>query len=53
MKVLPLDLASGEDCLKDAVEEAESFFPNAGVDYMIHNAAFERPVSVYTVYSRR
>ncbi|PRQ41504.1 putative oxidoreductase [Rosa chinensis] len=43
VKVLPLDLASGEDCLKDVVEKAESFFPNAGVDYMIHNAAFERP----------
>ncbi|TQD94150.1 hypothetical protein C1H46_020198 [Malus baccata] len=44
VKVLPLDLASGEDHLKDAVEKAESFFLSAGVDYMIHNAAVERPV---------
>lgn len=43
--VLPLDLASGEDALKEAVQEAESFFDGAGVDYMIHNAAYERPVS--------
>ncbi|KAM1251306.1 hypothetical protein FF1_033809 [Malus domestica] len=43
VKVLPLDLASGEAHLKDAVEKAESFFLNAGVDYMIHNAAVERP----------
>uniref|UniRef100_A0A2N9GVN9 Uncharacterized protein n=1 Tax=Fagus sylvatica TaxID=28930 RepID=A0A2N9GVN9_FAGSY len=43
VKILPLDLASGEDSLKAAVEKAESFFPGAGVDYMIHNAAFERP----------
>lgn len=45
VKVLPLDLASGEDCLRDAVKKAESFFLNAGVDFMIHNAAIERPVS--------
>jgi dehydrogenase/reductase SDR family protein 7 len=44
VKILPLDLTSGEDSLKEAVEKAESFFPGAGVDYMIHNAAFERPV---------
>ncbi|XP_021818375.1 dehydrogenase/reductase SDR family member 7 isoform X3 [Prunus avium] len=43
VKVLPLDLASGEDCLRDAVKKAESFFLNAGVDFMIHNAAIERP----------
>lgn len=42
--VLPLDLTSGEDKLKEAVEKAESFFRGAGVDYLIHNAAFERPV---------
>lgn len=51
MKVLPLDLASGENKLKEAVELAESFFPGSGVDYMIHNAAFERPVSdEYFIY---
>ncbi|TKY65331.1 Dehydrogenase/reductase SDR family member 7 [Spatholobus suberectus] len=43
VKILPLDLSSGEDSLRKAVEEAESFFPDSGVDYMIHNAAFERP----------
>ncbi|KAK7381464.1 hypothetical protein VNO80_00007 [Phaseolus coccineus] len=43
VKILPLDLSSGEDSLRIAVEKAESFFPDSGVDYMIHNAAFERP----------
>ncbi|KAL9233520.1 hypothetical protein vseg_008506 [Gypsophila vaccaria] len=43
VKILPLDLAAGEESLRDAVEKAESFFPDCGVDYMIHNAAFERP----------
>nr|AFK41837.1 unknown [Lotus japonicus] len=43
VKVLPLDLSSGEDSLRQAVEKAESFFPDSGVDYMIHNAAHERP----------
>ncbi|KAL3523296.1 hypothetical protein ACH5RR_016130 [Cinchona calisaya] len=41
--ILPLDLTSGEDKLREAVQKAESFFDGAGVDYMIHNAAFERP----------
>ncbi|KAL6954739.1 hypothetical protein U1Q18_052797 [Sarracenia purpurea var. burkii] len=41
--VLPLDLASGEDSLMEAVHKAESSFSGAGVDYMIHNAAYERP----------
>ncbi|GAA0138857.1 hypothetical protein LIER_00520 [Lithospermum erythrorhizon] len=41
--VLPLDLASGEDTLKEAVQKAESFFSGSGIDYMIHNAAYERP----------
>ncbi|XVE90663.1 hypothetical protein DITRI_Ditri20bG0095200 [Diplodiscus trichospermus] len=43
VKILPLDLTSGEDSLKEIVEKAESFFPGLGVDYMIHNAAYERP----------
>ncbi|KAK7295214.1 hypothetical protein RJT34_18119 [Clitoria ternatea] len=43
VKILTLDLASGEDSLREAVQKAESFFPDSGVDYMIHNAAFERP----------
>ncbi|KAF8402368.1 hypothetical protein HHK36_013323 [Tetracentron sinense] len=43
VKILPLDLTSGEDSLRIAVQKAESFFPGAGVDYLIHNAAYERP----------
>ncbi|KAF2910416.1 hypothetical protein DAI22_11g098200 [Oryza sativa Japonica Group] len=43
VEVLPMDLSSGEESLKEHVHEAESLFSNAGVDYMIHNAAFERP----------
>ncbi|XWS65212.1 hypothetical protein CRYUN_Cryun05aG0073000 [Craigia yunnanensis] len=43
VKILPLDLTSGEDSLKEVVEKAESLFPGVGVDYMIHNAAYERP----------
>lgn len=45
VEILPLDLAGGEDSLREVVEKAESFFSGAGVDYMIHNAAYERPVS--------
>ncbi|KAJ9176090.1 hypothetical protein P3X46_011440 [Hevea brasiliensis] len=45
VKILPLDLASSEDSLREAVEKAESFFSGAGVDYMVHNAAYERPKS--------
>ncbi|GFZ11340.1 NAD(P)-binding Rossmann-fold superfamily protein [Actinidia rufa] len=41
--VLPLDLMSGEDSLREAVQKAESCFAGNGVDYMIHNAAYERP----------
>lgn len=43
--ILPLDVTLGEDYLREAVEKAESFFGGSGVDYMFHNAAFERPVS--------
>ncbi|XP_048137175.1 dehydrogenase/reductase SDR family member 7 isoform X2 [Rhodamnia argentea] len=45
VQILPLDLASGEDSLRQAVEKAESFFARSGVDIMIHNAAFERPAT--------
>lgn len=51
VKILPLDLTSGEDSLKEAVEKAESLFPGVGVDYMIHNAAYERPVSEINTYT--
>ncbi|MQM09393.1 hypothetical protein Taro_042270 [Colocasia esculenta] len=43
--ILPLDLSTGEKCLKGAVEKAEACFSGAGVDFMIHNAASERPKS--------
>ncbi|XP_043711687.1 dehydrogenase/reductase SDR family member 7 [Telopea speciosissima] len=43
VKILPLDLASGEEALREAVQKVESFFSGAGVDYMVHNAAYERP----------
>ncbi|CAO2825963.1 unnamed protein product [Amaranthus hypochondriacus] len=45
VKILPLDLTLGEDTLREAVQRAEAFFPASGVDYMIHNAAYERPKS--------
>lgn len=45
VEILPLDLSSGEAAIGDAVEKAVSLFGGAGVDYMIHNAAFERPKS--------
>ncbi|GJZ77219.1 dehydrogenase/reductase SDR family member 7 isoform X1 [Tanacetum coccineum] len=45
VEILPLDLSSGEDAIKEVVEKAVSLFGGAGVDYMIHNAAFERPKS--------
>ncbi|CAH9072958.1 unnamed protein product [Cuscuta epithymum] len=45
VEVLPLDLTASEDVLRKAVEKAESFFDGSGVDYMFHNAAYERPKS--------
>lgn len=51
VEVLPMDLSSGEESLKEHVHEAESLFSNAGIDYMIHNAAFERPVSIIKLIS--
>eukprot|EP01018_Ginkgo_biloba_P002257 Gb_17710 [translate_table: standard] len=41
--VLPLDIAAGANTIREAVQRAESFFNGAGVDYMVHNAAHERP----------
>uniref|UniRef100_A0ACD5W8J5 Uncharacterized protein n=1 Tax=Avena sativa TaxID=4498 RepID=A0ACD5W8J5_AVESA len=43
VEVLPMDLSSDEESLKVVVHAAESLFSSAGIDYMIHNAAFERP----------
>ncbi|KAL8233188.1 hypothetical protein R6Q57_002966 [Mikania cordata] len=45
VEILPLDLSSGEDAISNVVERAVSLFGGAGVDYVIHNAAFERPKS--------
>ncbi|KMZ63003.1 Dehydrogenase/reductase SDR family member [Zostera marina] len=45
VEILPLDLENGEDLLKQTVQKAESFFSSAGVDYMVHNAAYDRPKS--------
>lgn len=47
--ILPLDLTGGEEYLAETVRKAESFFGGAGVDYMFHNAAYERPVSKCTM----
>lgn len=44
--ILPLDLSRGEEHLAEAVQKAESLFGGGGVDYVFHNAAFERPVSI-------
>lgn len=44
-----MDLSSSEESLKEVVHAAESLFSNAGVDYMIHNAAFERPASTISI----
>ncbi|KAH9300879.1 hypothetical protein KI387_012462, partial [Taxus chinensis] len=41
--ILPLDLAAGVHAIEEAVQRAESFFNGSGVDYMVHNAAHERP----------
>jgi hypothetical protein len=41
-----MDLSSDEKTLKEVVHAAESLFSGAGIDYMMHNAAFERPVSI-------
>lgn len=46
IEVLPMDLSSDEESLKEVVHSAESLFSSAGIDYMMHNAAFERPVNI-------
>ncbi|XP_071732109.1 uncharacterized protein [Rutidosis leptorrhynchoides] len=45
VEILRLDLSSGEDSIREVVERAVSLFDGVGVDYVIHNAAFERPKS--------
>ncbi|KAK6144959.1 hypothetical protein DH2020_021779 [Rehmannia glutinosa] len=44
--ILPLDLTRGEEYLEEAVQKVESLFDGAGVDYVFHNAAYERPKSM-------
>jgi NAD(P)-dependent dehydrogenase (short-subunit alcohol dehydrogenase family) len=41
--VLPLDVASEVSILKEAVVKVESAFMGAGIDIMVHNAAYSRP----------
>ncbi|XP_018487398.2 uncharacterized protein LOC108857884 [Raphanus sativus] len=43
VKVLRFDLGSYEALLKRVVAEAVSLFPGDGVDYLIHNVAYELP----------
>ncbi|KAL6577953.1 hypothetical protein OROMI_010281 [Orobanche minor] len=44
--ILPLDLSRGEEYLQEMVQKTELLFGGAGVDYMFHNAAYERPKSI-------
>ncbi|KAG6404718.1 hypothetical protein SASPL_136971 [Salvia splendens] len=46
VEILPLDLSRGEEHLAEAVQKAELLFGGVGVDYVFHNAAFERPKSL-------
>ncbi|KAM0940102.1 putative sulfoacetaldehyde reductase [Dioscorea sansibarensis] len=43
VEILPLDIMSEEDILREAVKKAESFFSGAGVYYMVHNAGDDPP----------
>jgi hypothetical protein len=47
--VLPLDVASEVSILKEAVVKVESAFMGAGIDIMVHNAAYSRPVGFLPV----
>ncbi|KAJ6839402.1 dehydrogenase/reductase SDR family member 7-like [Iris pallida] len=38
VEVLPMDLTTSEESLRESVQKAESYFSYAGVDYMVHNA---------------
>ncbi|ONK57855.1 uncharacterized protein A4U43_C09F4900 [Asparagus officinalis] len=50
VEILPLDLSSGEVSLEEAVQRAESYFSAAGVDYMVHNAAYDpHPISALSI----
>ncbi|KAJ0977139.1 hypothetical protein J5N97_012613 [Dioscorea zingiberensis] len=43
VEILPLDLASDEESLREAVKKSESFFSGAGVHYMVHNGGHDPP----------
>ncbi|XP_039125725.1 dehydrogenase/reductase SDR family member 7-like [Dioscorea cayenensis subsp. rotundata] len=43
VEILPLDVMSDEEILREAVKKAESFFSSAGVYYMVHNAGDDPP----------
>jgi hypothetical protein len=47
--VLPLDVASEVSILKEAVVKVESAVMGAGIDIMVHNAAYARPVGFLPV----
>lgn len=50
VEILPLDLSSGEESLQEIVLKAESYFCGAGVDYMVHNAAYDpHPISALKI----
>lgn len=46
VEILPLDVMSDEEILREAVKKAESFFSSAGVYYMVHNAGDDPPVCI-------
>ncbi|KAI3789011.1 hypothetical protein L2E82_01795 [Cichorium intybus] len=48
VEILPLHLTSGEHAIKEVVEKAVSLFGGEGVDYVIHNAAYERPITYHS-----
>lgn len=41
--ILPLDITAGVEAIDGAVKKAEAAFDGAGVDYIVHNAAYARP----------
>ncbi|KAM0940101.1 putative sulfoacetaldehyde reductase [Dioscorea sansibarensis] len=45
VEVLPFDLTSDEEFLREVVKKSESFFSGAGVYYMVHNAG-DDPLTV-------
>lgn len=50
VEILPLDVMSDEEILREAVKKAESFFSSAGVYYMVHNAGDDPPVCILNFF---